>query len=436
MLFDPNATDDEIFEDLRMMPTLILHMNLEEMNAALLSKIADLVIFDPTYINLIKNHLKGSSKKIKIFQILFEYNIKMIKYLDDLLDIASAQEEIDLFQLFNSIRPMLSDGLSLWKYIPSIFYKSPEIYKILKETYMSDPESLLVFHQLSLDLRDDLEVANWAISYDSSHFMCLSLRLKDCEELFVKAIQNNIALFKYGSARLQQNQSLLLDLFNQYAAQKLNNPHTFDGRNDLIYAFPLSLQRNNEFMISVFLTISNGHLKEDFDWSCALEYWFLDYATLFKNPFVRSIIIQKYPDIIFKTIQDQVKNQKDFFIELFEKSCFRRDYLKYASKEIKNDKQVALLAVQSSFFNFKHLPSHLRNDIDVLFCFVNQDNIYAQDLEDSLAHVSKKSINHPKISQTLAKKHPKISIKFSKIKNQLQKKISFFLKKEKEKRYF
>lgn len=422
MLFDPNATDDEIFEDLRMMPTLILHMNLEEMSAGLLSKIADLIIFDPTYINLIKNHLKGSSQKI--FQILVQYNLKMIKYLDDFCHEEFSQDEIYLSQLFKLLKPKLSEEISLWKYIPSKFYKSAQIAQVLKEMYMSNPENLKVFHQTFIDLRDDLEIAHWALSYDPYHFICLSLALKDNEALLMKAIENNIFLFKYASIRLKKNPTLFLDIVRKYNVQDdLSYKQKADLENMLITLLPLSLQQDNEFMITLFQILSN-HEIISFNWHFALQTWPLDYPTLFKDPVARKIIIQYYPKIILNTMLDEIKDNRDFFIDLFSVRHLGSDtlYLQYASKEIKNDKQIALLAIKSNSLNFKYIPSHLRNDIDVLFTLVSR--IYNKyELEELLTNVSKKSLKNPKIIKILAERFPTYPISFSRLENRIQRKI-------------
>jgi hypothetical protein len=415
MLFHLNSIEEEIFEDIRMMPILIIHMNLEEMSDGLLSKIVDLILFDPIYINIIKTY-PSSSKRI--FQTLVQYNLKILKYLDDFLNQEFTQETIDIPQLFNLMKAKLSEDISLWKYIPSKFYDSIEIAKALKEIYMSNPEHLKVFHQISLNLRDDLEIAHWALSYSSNHFICLSLRLKDSEDLFMKAIENDVALFKYGSLRLQKNPALLFELFGKNIEQ-----------NDLILATPLSLQKNNDFVGSIFQILFDLSNNSYFNWYSLFRYWCLDYKTLLKNLFIRKIVIQYAPSFIIERIADVIKDQRDFFIELFSNQpYFIKKYLKYASKQIKNDKEVVLLAIASSDSNFSYISSRLKNDIDVLFCLLTKSKVRANDLETLLADVSRKSLKHPKIIQILAEKYPELSIKFTKIEKHLQRKVSKYIK--------
>jgi hypothetical protein len=314
------------------------------------------------------------------------------------IDDQSPHHRNQLLNLLNDLdflKNILRTDISLWAYIPNHLKNDPSLFAFYKQLYMSDPINLQDFHKADITLRDDLEIANWAVSHEADHYISLSLRLKDSETLLRKVIQTHPYLYEYASARLKNHQEIAQIVLRAYPAS-----YRFIAKN---------LITNHEFIINLMMSDYDQHLQK-FSlhslWHLILNLWELDHKVLLQNPIAQLLFVQYRIDIICQYFPKEQINQRDLV-----KAIVTHHKWSYYSSSILvtpqyiNDKEIVMIALNTDVTHFHYISANLRNDPDVFSVFIrNCDDV--KRVKDSLSLVSRKTIYHKSVLKLIAQKWP------------------------------
>jgi hypothetical protein len=389
-LFSSDFSEEDIFQAVLLNPILLQHIPLNQMTPNLMNLIVDLLFSSQEHLNIAIND--ENEHRRQFFDILIQHQPKAIFLL--------AQSSIDdqtLLAKLNDldfIKAGLRKEITLWRYLPHHLQVDPSLVAFYKQLYMSDPIHLQNFHQADLVLRDDLEVANWAISHDAEHYICLSPHLKDSETLLRTVIQTHPYLFEYASARLKMHQELAQIVFHAYPES-----YRFMAK---------SLIANNEFIINLIVSCYDQQCRKfSFHpfWKIILKVWKLDYVNILKHHIVQILFIRYRIDLIQQYLPKDAKNHRDIVKELLKQQ--HHFNLKAFANHYKKDKEMVIFALCCSEENFDYISADLKNDPDVLATFLRRiDVAEIKRVKYCLHSISQKTINHRSVLKVISQKWP------------------------------
>lgn len=193
-----------------------------------------------------------------------------------------------------------------------------------------------IIHHLPENLRDDKEVVMKALEADQYYFESISNRLKDDKDVAKKALNNGSQYFQYLSDRLRDDKQLAMKVLEK-------EPGMYWFISDRL-KIDLDILK-----ITDFKQISVNINEADF----------------FKEK------IEKKEFLKILNLLQNVKNYKTWGFNL----------ISNMSDDIKNDKELVMRIVSLSKRSYNSLTSHLKNDKDVIECFIRNNAFNQNDLK-------------------------------------------------------
>lgn len=390
--FSSNSFEKNTFQTILTNPKSLLHVPLNQMTPNLINQIVELLFSSKAHMKIIVDD--QSPHRNQFFNLLIQHHPKIVLLLAQF----SVEDQTLLYHLndLDFIKDILRKEISMWRYVPNHLKIDPSLFAFYKQLYMSDPINLQDFHKADLALRDDLDVGNWAVSNAADHYICLSLRLKDSEELLRKVIQTHPYLYEYASARLKNNQELAQIVFYAYPES-----YRFMSKN---------LIANHEFIMNLIVNDYEPNkpigenFKLTFDWFKILNVWELNYPLILKNPIVQILFVRYRIDIMQKYLPQEIKNQRDF-VKTILRFHSRRYDLRFVADQYRSDKEIVKIAIYYNEKNFDYISASLKNDPEVLLVFLRHCDD-SKRVQSCLSSISQATINTGSILKLIAKKWP------------------------------
>lgn len=273
--------------------------------------------------------------------------------------------------------------------------------------YKSDDSSQCIY--LNNKLKKDKNFAIKAVILDAFTLQYFDKLIRDDEDVVFMAVESNRLAFKYASERLRNNKKLAL-----LALKNDGQPYSWIGKslaNDeelaklaiisggaSMSAAGNRIRDNKEIMLEAIKKIgwnikyASERLKDDKDLvltSLEKDDWNLEYASeRLQRDFdvINCLKDKRLKEEYLDKIKNLQKFNNDNIVSILKKDGLQ---LEYANNQIQDNKEIALIAINSNPYAFKFVSKRLKNDKDFvlqvlqkdgeLYCYVGEE--CAKDLE-------------------------------------------------------
>ncbi|KAG2388595.1 hypothetical protein C9374_000034 [Naegleria lovaniensis] len=282
--------------------------------------------------------------------------------------------------------------------------------KFFPVEFMNDQE--FVFHHLkkyriglkhaSMRLRDDREFVMQIVQHKGSEiFYTTSRKICRDKQVVMAAIKNEVFAALHASRKLKNDRDFVLEAVQLNGEVLANIGRTFHQDREIVLA---AVKQNGTVLGRIVqeewsdgnVTLEKGKLRSDPE--IALEAIKQNKKALFDVPnnlhrdlsFMSKALQLIYPDLknfdysskeimlnivqdfpfLLKFASDEIKNDRDVVINAI---CNSVHSLEFASDSCKNDKEIALLAVRLEAIGLCLVSQELKNDYDVVLAAVHRD---------------------------------------------------------------
>ena len=255
----------------------------------------------------------------------------------------------------------LDDNIYNFEYIPEELKNDEDV--ILKVI----GKDMLLINGFPNNLRNNKDFILRAVKVNCFALKYASDSLKDDKEVVLKAIENNADAIKYASDRLKDNKEVMLKAVEH------------DG-NALMYAF--YLRDDKEVVLKAIennidaIKYASDRLKHDKD--VILKIMEIDKDSDISSYFTDELKDDKEVMLIavenngfmLKYASDKLKDDKDIVLKAVNQNGLA---LIYASDRLKNDKEVVLKAIESNTYAIEYASDELKKDKDIILKLIEKD---------------------------------------------------------------